>query len=97
MEEMLGVTLGEFNPDGSIKVDARLCAVTGQQAGGNHQSRYRISGTPYFYRVLSDFDHRVTAEWRAEFEGKVKGSYRGAAMSASSKRPAPLAEDVKNG
>lgn len=93
MEELLGKTLGEFNPDGSIKVDAPLCAVTGQFAAGNHQSRYRIAGTPYFYRVLSDFDHLVTPEWRAEFEGKVKGSNRGAAKQ----RPAPLAEGKDNG
>lgn len=82
MEEMLGATLGEFNPDGSIKVDARLCAVTRQQAGGNHQSRQRISGTPYFYRVLSDFIHLATPEWRAEFEGQVKGQNRGSARRA---------------
>jgi hypothetical protein len=88
MEEMLGVALGEFNPDGSIKIDAPMCAVTGRHATGNHQSRYRISGTLYFYRVLSDFDHLATDEWRAAFESQVKGFNRGAA-----KRPSPLTEE----
>lgn len=92
MEEMLGTTLGEFNPDGSIKVDANLCAVTGQHATGNHQSRYRISGTQYFYRVLSDFNHLATEEWRATFEAQVKGSNRGTV-----KRPSPLVEGKGNG
>lgn len=82
MDELLGVTLGEFNADGSVKTDAPMCAVTGLRAAGNHQTRYRITGTPYFYRVLSDVDHLITDGWRAEFEGKVKGYNRGAVKRA---------------
>lgn len=82
MDELLGVTLGEFNADGSVKTEAPMCAVTGLRATGNHQTRYRIAGTPYFYRVLSDVDHLVTEEWRTEFEGKVKGSNRGSVKRA---------------
>lgn len=67
----LGTRFGEFNSEGAIKEDVTECALSGKPVKGIHSARYRIAGTPYFYRVLTDVAHLFTEEKRAELEAAV--------------------------
>ncbi len=60
--------IGEYDADGQTKVEADECALTGRPVLGLHSVLQRISGTNHFYRFLSDFDHLLTPEKRAEIE-----------------------------
>ena len=71
IEEMLGVTLGEFDEQGAIKADATHCAFTGRYTKGIHAVRERVSGTRYFYRVMADVYHKVDDDWRAAFAAQL--------------------------
>lgn len=63
--------IGEYDSDGNVKVEANECAVSGQPVLGEHNIMQRIAGTPYFYRYLSDYEHRLTADKRKEIEALV--------------------------
>lgn len=60
--------IGEYNPDGTTKTEADVCALTGRPVLGLHSVLARVSGTNFYYRYLSDFDHLLTPEKRAEIE-----------------------------
>jgi hypothetical protein len=64
----LGVYIGEFNEDGSLKTDVTECALSHTVVKGIHAVQVYIKGTPYFYRVKTDVWHRFSDEWRAAFE-----------------------------
>ncbi len=67
----LGVYIGEFNEDGSLKTDVTECALSHAPVKGIHSIRYRIASTRYFYRILTDMIHQFTDEKRAELEAAV--------------------------
>lgn len=66
--------IGELNSDGSIKIEADECAISGQRVLGEPSQMHRIKDTPYFFRIYSDYEHLLTAEKRAEIEALAKGS-----------------------
>jgi hypothetical protein len=66
--------IGELNQDGSIKTEVEACAISGQKVLGEPSAMQRILDTPYFYRYLSDYEHLLTREKRAELEALAKGS-----------------------
>lgn len=63
--------IGKLAADGSIEVQADECAITGRPVLGIHSVMQSIHGTPYFFRYLSDFDHLMTAEKRAELAAQI--------------------------
>lgn len=65
--------IGELNPDGTIAVEADECAITGGLVLGEHHVMQRFGAT-HFYRYLSDKEHLLTREKRAEIEALVKSS-----------------------
>lgn len=72
MNVILGDTVGEYNPDGSVKEDVIHCAFTGQFVRGVHSNREPVAGTRFFYRVTANDLHLVTDTWRGEFAAAVK-------------------------
>ncbi len=74
MDVILGETVGEYNPDGSIKEDVWRCAFTGQFVRGVHSNREPVADTRFFYRVSANELHLVTDEWRAEFAAAIKAT-----------------------
>lgn len=46
--------LGEYNPDGTIKREPVVCAVTGRRVVASTPTvKARIPGTDYFYRTIA--------------------------------------------
>lgn len=60
--------IGEYDEDGQTKVEADQCAISGQPVLGQHSILQRIKDTRYFYRYMSDYQHRLTPEKVAEIE-----------------------------
>lgn len=60
--------IGELNENGSIKTEADECALSGNIVLGEHSQMHRIKDTQYFFRILSDYENRLTPEKRAEIE-----------------------------
>lgn len=54
---------GHYKADGSV-VEPTRCMLTGQLLHGKHTIRQRVEKSPYFYRVLSKYAHRVTDDQR---------------------------------
>lgn len=72
LELIHGTHIGEFDADGSVKVDVSHCAVSGRYLRSIHSTRYRIAGTPYFYRVLTDAaPNGLDDDQRAELDSRV--------------------------
>lgn len=63
--------IGELNPDGTVKTEADTCALTGRDVLGRHSVMQQISGTPYYFRYLSDFQNALTAEKMAAIRGLI--------------------------
>ena len=65
---------GEYNADGSVKTEADECILTGRKLAAPYDTtvRERVSGTPYFYRILGSQYHRVTDEMRAGWAEEAK-------------------------
>ena len=53
---------GEYNEDGSIKVNATVCVVTGRPLGSS--AKAPVPGTRYFYRMRPDVSRLMTKEQR---------------------------------
>lgn len=67
---------GEYNPDGSVKVEADECALTGRKLSKpfDNTIRQRFSNTPYFVRYLGSQQHLVTDELLTEWQREIKGN-----------------------
>ncbi len=53
--ETIEQVLGEYNPDGSIKREPILCAVTGRKVFDSTPTvKARVPGTNYFYRTITN-------------------------------------------
>jgi len=63
--------IGELNPNGTVKTEADTCALTGRPVLGRHSIMQQISGTPYYFRFLSDFQNALTAEKMAAIRGLI--------------------------
>lgn len=57
--------IGEYAPDGSIAVDADVCAVTGVPILLEHHVQVRLDVT-HFVRRVAGRGHQLTPERRAE-------------------------------
>lgn len=86
----LGQNVGEFDPESGLREDPIYCAFSGKFVRGVHSNRERISGTPFFYRILADELHKVTDAWRVAFADAVKAKFR------QSGEPAPVAPKAKS-
>ena len=82
---VLGQNVGEFDPEGGLKEDPTHCAFSGKWVRGVHSNRERITGTPFFYRILADEMHKVTDKWRAEFAASVKAALVKSAVPVTTK------------
>ena len=63
--------IGKLAADGTTETEADVCAITGRDVLGKHSIQQRITGTPYFYRFLSDFQYKLTDELRAAIEAEI--------------------------
>lgn len=65
---------GKYAADGSVESEATECILTGRGLAVPYDNavRERVTGTPYFYRVLGSQYHRVTDEQRAEWQKEGK-------------------------
>lgn len=85
-ELQLGKHIGEFNDDGSVKQDVTHCALCGKYLRSIHSTRYRIAGTPYFYRVLTDAaPNGLSDEQRADIDAQAKKIMSGASKAKATK------------
>ena len=57
-------SIGELNADGSTKIEAEVCALSGVDVSDEHQSKFRLDDT-HFVRVCSQLAPRFTEEVRA--------------------------------
>lgn len=63
---------GKYTPDGAVESEATECILTGTAIARpfDNTIRERVSGTPYFYRILGSQYHQVTDslrdQWRVE-------------------------------
>lgn len=55
---------GQYKDDGSV-VEATECALTGRPVTPFNSVREKVTGTPYFYRVVASQYHRMTDAIRA--------------------------------
>lgn len=88
-----GKHIGEFNTDGSLKTDVSHCALSGRFLRSIHSTRYRLAGTPYFYRVLTDAAPRgLSDDQRAALDELVLATF-GKKARVSKAPPADAAAD----
>lgn len=59
-------SIGEFAPDGTIKTEARVCAVTGIPVLMQHHTLIMLGKTSYFVRVVSQRASQLTDDVQAE-------------------------------
>jgi len=62
---------GKIAANGETVIEADECAITGRPVLGWHSVRQQVSGTPYYYRYLSDKGHLLTDELRAELAAGI--------------------------
>lgn len=76
---------GKYAIDGSVEVEATECILTERALAAPYDNtvRERVSGTPYFYRVLGSQYHRVTDEMRLEWQNEFAPAVESFAPSES--------------
>jgi hypothetical protein len=81
---------GKYASDGSVEVEATECILTGRALAAPYDNtvRERVSGTPYFYRVLGSQYHRVTDELREAWQADSPKQTAPAFMPKSKAMPA---------
>lgn len=85
-----GTHIGEFDADGSVKTDVSHCALSGRFLRSIHSTRYRIAGTPYFYRVLTDAAPRgLSDDQRAALDAQVLATVVGKSSKAKGSKAPP--------
>lgn len=65
---------GKYAANGSVESEATECILTERAlvAPYDNTVRERVTGSPYFYRVLGSQYHRVTDEMRAGWHKEAK-------------------------
>jgi len=94
LDELIpGKHIGEFNTDGSLKTDVTHCALSGKYVESAHSTRYRVVGTSYFYRVLTDAaQHGLRSDQREALDELVLATV-GKKARVSKAPPADAAAD----
>lgn len=64
-------SIGEMNPDGTVKTEAEVCALTGVSLRGQHEVKQMLGATHYFVRVLSPQYPKLTEDVQAELLASV--------------------------
>lgn len=82
--------IGKLAPDGSIEVQADECAITGRPVLGFHSVMQHITGTPYFFRYLSDYDHLMTDDKRAELATQIPQEANAPTPLRRGQKPDPI-------
>lgn len=77
--------IGELNPDGTTKTEADECALTGRPVLGRHSIMQQISGTPYYFRYLSDFQRDLTAAKMEEIKALIPKEVNASPLAGKAK------------
>jgi len=63
---------GKYSNDGSVEYEPTHCILSSRPLLANqHTTRERVTGTRYYYRVLSKYLNRVSAEDRAKWSREI--------------------------
>ena len=65
---------GKSNPNGSTITEATECVLTGIPVDHDNSVREKVTGTPYFWRVIGHQYHRVTDELREWWAEQAKAN-----------------------
>lgn len=67
---------GRYTAGGGVE-EATICILTGRTVSVQNSVRESVTGTPYFYRVISSQYHRVTDELRAQWRTNAPQTKKG--------------------
>lgn len=65
-------SIGEFNPNGTIKTEAENCALTGVPVLNEHHTVQVLGDSPYFVRVVSQRAKQLTDDVQADLLASVQ-------------------------
>ena len=88
--------IGELNSDGTVKTEADECALTGRPVLGRHSIMQQISGTPYYFRYLSDFQRSLTPEVMASIVALVPNEQIASPLAGKARKKTEAKSEAEN-